>query len=96
MHGRPAVRAEVVSRRLAAVGRTGPAAGATLDPHALCRPARLSGEHAPGPLLASEAVAYGNSHRLALGDRRQLPASAGGETLGHARISIGVPSGTAR
>jgi hypothetical protein len=76
VNGRAALRAEVVGRGLAAVGRPGPLPGRTLDLDAFGRPARLGGEDAPGALLAGEAVTDRDADRIPMRHGAELAAAA--------------------
>src|SRR4029079_1737059 len=81
--GRAALRAEMIGRGLAAVGRPGPCFGLAFDLDAFGRPAGLGRESAAGALLAGEAVADRHPDGIALGDGAELAAAARGAVLGH-------------
>jgi len=73
----PAVRAEVEGGPVATVGNLDEGLRPALDRRLRFRPARLHREGAPRALLAIEAVADGNAHRLAGDGGAKLPAAAG-------------------
>jgi hypothetical protein len=72
----------MVGRGLAAVRGARPRSRLTLDFDAFCPPPRLNREGAACTLLAGEAVADGNSYRVAAGPGAKLPATARGGVFG--------------
>src|SRR3954469_8379112 len=80
---RAAFGAEVIDRRLAAVGGALPLLRLALGLDAFGRPPCLRRERAPCSLLAGKAVTDRHPDRFAADGGSQLPAPAGGGALGH-------------
>src|SRR5262245_5766159 len=87
--GRSAVGAEAIGGAMAAVGDALPSLRLARDGDLVLGPARLRGKGAAGALLAIEAVAHRNAHRLAFACRLELPAPAGRrpDRIGHGSVS---------
>src|SRR5687767_10724620 len=73
---RPAGRAEAAGDAAAAVGGLHPFAIFARHDDLIIGPARLHRKGAPAALLAIEAVAHRDTHRIALAGRTELPAAA--------------------
>ena len=75
---------------MTAVGDALPGPGLARDLDLVLRPARLRGKGAAAALLAFEAVAHRNPHRLALAFGAELSAAARGrpDLHGHGSISL--------
>src|SRR5688500_12442566 len=78
IHGRAADRAEAEGDAVAFVADALELGGGALRPHLRAIEARLHTERRAGALLAFQAMAHGEPHRLAGAGDAQLPAAAGG------------------
>src|SRR5688572_7048879 len=83
IHGRAADRAAAEGDAVAFVADALELGGGALRPHLRAVEARLHAERRASALLALQAVAHGEPHRLANAGDAQLPAAAGGGACGH-------------
>src|SRR5688572_12823017 len=83
IHGRAAGRAEAEGDAVAFVADALELGSRACGRHLRTREARLHAERRAGALLAFQAVAHGEPHRLAGADDAQLAAAAGGGSCGH-------------
>src|SRR5579859_7188858 len=81
--GRAAARAEMVETGVALVADPAPFVGLAADGDLFGPEARLHGKGAACPLLAGEAVAGGDAHRLALASGVERAAAAAGSSGRH-------------